>query len=116
MPKLRKDTATLELFPLSDTLPAPKPTLLICINKRMDTTRPSCGYRGSIELADAIEKGVAERELGLEIERIHCLGHCQKGPTMRLAPGGKFYLGKGVDDADAVLDDLAGRLNGKKSF
>ena len=80
----------------------------------MDTTRPSCAYRGSIELAAAIEKGLAERRMDLEIEHIHCLGHCRNGPTMRLAPGGKFFLGKTQEDAEAVLDDLEERLKKKE--
>ena len=91
-----------------------KPSLLICVNKRHDLSRPSCGYRGGIELADALEAGIAERGLPLEIERIHCLGHCQRGPTMRLAPGGKFYLGKEVSEVAEILDDIEERLNRNK--
>jgi len=90
------------------------PSLLICINERQDPTRPSCARRGSLKLAQAIEQGIVERGIALKIERIHCLGHCQKGPTMRLAPGGKFYLGNKDTEAETILDDIESRL--KKSL
>jgi len=89
---------------------SPTPSLLICINERQDPTRPSCAQRGSLQLAEAIEKEIADRGVELKVERIHCLGHCQKGPTMRLAPGGKFYLGKKDTEIKAILDDIESRL------
>lgn len=80
--------------------------LLVCINRRFQVDRPSCAVRGSVALADAVEKGIAERRLNVEMERVVCLGRCPYGPAMRLAPGGEFFLGIAEGDIGGVLDAL----------
>jgi NADH:ubiquinone oxidoreductase subunit E len=84
-------------------------SLIICVNRRLDPGRTSCAARGSEEIAKAIEDGVNERQINIEIERICCLGHCNDGPTMRMAPGGAFFHETGLDDVPQILDDLAAR-------
>lgn len=81
-------------------------TVLICINRRLRSDQPSCASRGSYALADEIEKGLLERNIPMTIERSVCLGQCQKGPTIRLVPGGKFYLGMELNEIGKFLDDL----------
>jgi len=80
--------------------------VLICINRRFRGDQPSCAQRGSEALADAIEAGVTARRIAIRIERIKCLAQCTKGPTVRLAPGGRFILGMTLDDVPAILDEL----------
>ena len=80
--------------------------MLICINRRYRGDQPSCAQRGSEALADAIEAGVAARRIDIKVERIKCLAQCTKGPTVRLAPGGRFMLGTTLGDVQAILDEL----------
>ncbi|MCB2101600.1 MAG: (2Fe-2S) ferredoxin domain-containing protein [Rhodobacterales bacterium] len=80
------------------------PTLLVCINRRPGAHRPSCGARGSERLADLLEDGLAARGVALPVERIRCLGRCDDGPTVRLSPGGDFFLGADTADLAALLD------------
>lgn len=88
----------------------PTPTTVrICINFRYRGDEPSCAARGSKAVADAIEAGVAERRIDVAVERSVCMGQCTKGPTVRLAPAGRFYLGTGLDDVEALLDELERR-------
>ena len=79
-------------------------TLNICVNFRAGTILPSCGARGSRELADALEKGIAERNLPLTLKRLHCMGKCHIGPTMRLSPAGAFVMGAREEDVPRILD------------
>jgi len=80
--------------------------LMICVNRRFRADEPSCAARGSEDLAQAIEDGVRERRIAITVERSVCMAQCPKGPTIRLAPGGRFILGSKTDDVDRVLDEL----------
>jgi len=81
-------------------------TLMICVNRRFRADQPSCANRGSMALADALEAGIQERRIDVVVERTVCMSHCPKGPTLRLAPRGKFILGKTIDDVADILDEL----------
>ena len=86
---------------------AVKPRLLmICINRRFRADEASCAARGSQAMADALELGIQQRKIDIKIERSVCLGHCQIGPSIRLAPGGRFILGKTIAEVDVLLDEL----------
>jgi (2Fe-2S) ferredoxin len=78
----------------------------ICVNHRYGSDIPSCGDRGSVAIADAIEKGVRERRINVTIERIVCFGKCMIGPNMRLVPRGAFRHGVTIGDVPAILDEL----------
>ncbi|MBO6836725.1 MAG: (2Fe-2S) ferredoxin domain-containing protein [Alphaproteobacteria bacterium] len=81
--------------------------LLVCVNP-VGSNKPSCGGdRASEALATRLEQGIADRNLAVTVERIHCLNRCLRGPAMRIAPGGKFYLEYGEADIPRILDELA---------
>jgi (2Fe-2S) ferredoxin len=82
-------------------------TLNICINFRGGDLLPSCGAVGSKELADALEAGIAERGLPLIFKRLHCMGKCHIGPTVKLSHGGPFIMGAKESDVPQILDWLA---------
>ena len=79
--------------------------LMICINRRFRTDEPSCAGRGSEALADRLEKEIQSRGINLTVERSICMGYCRTGPTIRLAPGGKFYLKPSDNEIAALLDE-----------
>ena len=84
-----------------------KPTgLLVCVNPISGANKPCCGGRGSETLAAALEKGIAERRIDVTLKRIRCLNKCHHGPSMRLAPAGRFLLGVSEADIPAILDAL----------
>ena len=84
----------------------PPTTIVVCVNRRFRADQPSCAARGSIAVAEALESGVEERRLAVRVERICCLGECQRGPTVRVAPGGAFFLGVTADDVPGILDSV----------
>lgn len=84
-------------------------TVRICINRRYRGDEVSCAANGSHAVADAIEAGVRARRIDIKVERSVCMGQCTKGPTVRLAPAGRFFLGIRLADVDALLDELERR-------
>ncbi len=83
-----------------------KLSLLICINKRYDLGKPCCANQKGVEIAQALERGIQERNLPIKTERVNCLGHCTKGPTARVAPGGKFFFHMKPELVPQILDAL----------
>jgi (2Fe-2S) ferredoxin len=81
-------------------------TLVVCINRRMAADIPSCAARGSLERAEALERGVALRRIDVKVERLRCLGLCDVGPNLRLVPGGSFFSRVGAEDIPEVLNYL----------
>ncbi len=82
------------------------PKFAICVNRRFGSDRPSCGTRGSVKIADAIEAGVRDRKINVIVERIVCFGMCNVGPNMRLVPGGEFHKSVNLDQVDEILSSL----------
>ncbi len=80
--------------------------LAICVNRRY-SDKPSCGGRGSIKIADALEAGISERKLNIKVDRIICFGMCTQGPSMRLVPNGDFFRQMKLEDVPKLLDQLA---------
>jgi (2Fe-2S) ferredoxin len=69
-----------------------KPVRLIaCVNQRLDSGQRSCAGSGSLDLIRRIEAMISVEGLGVPIVRRECLGRCEQGPTMRIAPGGVFF-------------------------
>ncbi len=90
----------------SDAKTTKPKVLMICINRRFRVDEASCAARESPAIAGALEDGVQQRKIDIRVERSVCMGQCQVGPTIRLAPGGRFILGKSMDDVDEILDEL----------
>lgn len=87
--------------------------LLVCVNP-VGSNKPSCGGdRGSKALADTLEAGIRARRINAQLARVICLNRCLKGPALRIAPGGDFFLEVQPDHIPAILDRLealAGQL------
>lgn len=81
-----------------------KPTLLVCVNQRFGFDKPSCGARGGEVILRLLREEAARRDLDIRIEPQICFGHCQEGPNVRLAPGGRFWHGVSAADVADILD------------
>lgn len=86
---------------------ATRPRLVVCINRRLADDKPSCAARGSERLAERLGDGISRRGLAAELQTVYCMGRCEQGPNVRIAPGGRTYRRVGEDDIEPVLDDLA---------
>jgi hypothetical protein len=88
--------------------PARTPTrILVCVNPISSLNKPCCGDRGGIALAEALEVGLKVAGCALAVERVVCLNRCHHGPSLRLAPGGDFILGRGAEEAAVLIAELA---------
>ena len=54
-----------------------------------------------------METGLKERDLPFTFRRLHCMGKCHIGPTMKISHGGPFIMGAQANDAPKILDLLA---------
>ena len=81
------------------------PRLTVCINRRPENgISVSCGPRGGDAILAALKDELARRGAAIELSTIPCLGLCQKGPNIRLAPGNNWFHGVRPQDAPAVVD------------
>ncbi len=80
----------------------------VCINRRANPDAPSCGARGGVEIADALEAAIASRGLPVRLERFKCLGQCERGPNVKLSPGGDFCYGVTLEKLPQLLAKIAG--------
>ena len=76
------------------------------MNYRANPNQPSCAARGSEEIVQCIETEVAKRNLAVCVERFNCLGQCERGPNVRLAPDGKFFNRLGKQDLSALMLEI----------
>lgn len=65
--------------------------LIVCVNQRLGAGQRSCVGSGSLGLIRRIEDMITAEGLEVPIVRRECLGHCEQGPTMRIAPAGPFF-------------------------
>lgn len=54
----------------------------------------------------ALEAGIKARHLSFQIEKVHCMGKCHLGPTMRILPNGAYIMGAQEADIPQILDLL----------
>lgn len=81
--------------------------LIVCINQRLGNLQRSCAGSGSLELISQLEAMIAAADLGIPVVRRECLGRCEQGPVMRIAPAGPFFTE--IDEAllPQILASLA---------
>ncbi len=80
--------------------------LIVCINHRANPAQPSCGARGSVLLADHLQQEIIRQEIPITLQRYACLGRCNDGPNLKLAPGGEFISAVTMDQMERVLQQI----------
>ncbi len=53
-------------------------------------------------MCDALLARLAQQGYDVEVEAVGCLGRCDEGPIMRIAPGGPFF----EQVREATLDEV----------
>ena len=77
--------------------------ILVCVNRRLGSVRPSCAEGGGEALLGLIDAALRARGLAIQVERFICFGACDEGPNVRIAPGGRFFHRVGAGDVDAIV-------------
>lgn len=65
--------------------------LFVCTNFRANPNNPSCAARNSQSVLDALQTALTKNNIALVIEESPCMGYCNVGPNVRLAPNGEFF-------------------------
>ena len=80
--------------------------LIVCVNERLGTGQRSCVGSGSLKLINQLEAVFVAENFDVPIVRRECLGRCQEGPVMRIAPAGPFFC-----EIDATtLEEIVAQL------
>jgi hypothetical protein len=88
-----------------------QPYLAICTNRRLTGQSPSCGGSSAETLAIQLEAALKQQGINLPLRHSDCLGHCQRGPNLRLAPQGQVYSLEGNIDIPRTLAWLKKQLS-----
>ena len=65
--------------------------LIVCINERLGTGQRSCVGSGNLDYIRRMRELIADAGLDVSVVERECLGKCEFGPVMRIAPGGRFF-------------------------
>ena len=65
--------------------------ILVCTNFRANPNNPSCAARDSELVLDTLKLELAKNNILIETEASPCMGYCNVGPNIRLAPNGDFF-------------------------
>lgn len=80
--------------------------LRVCTNFRAGDILPSCGARGSKDLARALREEIEKHGDFIRLETVHCMGRCHIGPTVKLLPRGPFLQQVAPEDAPRLIELL----------
>ena len=75
--------------------------VFVCTNARPVGGKPSCGARGGVELAAALQRAVASDPAlvgEIAVTPCGCLGPCFDGPNAVVYPEGAWLAGAAVED------------------
>jgi len=79
--------------------------IYVCTNHRKFSNQPSCAARGSESLLGFLQSEVSLRGLDVKVESSVCMGHCEKGPNIKLSAG-DFVHGATQELANELLQKI----------
>ena len=80
--------------------------LIVCINQRLGTGQRSCVGSGNLDYIRQIRGMIAEAGLDVSVVERECLGKCEIGPVMRIAPGGRFFTEIDAGSLPLIMREL----------
>lgn len=80
--------------------------LIVCINQRLGTGQRSCVGSGNLDHIRNIRTLIEDEGLDVPVIERECLGKCEEGPVMRIAPGGRFFTEIDEQTLPLIIDEL----------
>ena len=80
--------------------------LIVCINERLGTGQRSCVGSGSLDFIRQLRQEMAQQCPDIQIVERECLGKCEQGPVMRIAPGGRFFTEINQASLPLIISEL----------
>ncbi len=65
--------------------------LLVCTNFRANPNQPSCANSSNKQIMADLQLQLQQQNVHIKVEESPCMGYCNIGPNLRLAPNGKFF-------------------------
>lgn len=78
--------------------------ILVCTNFRANLNNPSCAARDSQLVLSALKKELTDKNIVIEIEESPCMGYCNVGPNLRLAPNGEFFHEVSASNISSLIE------------
>lgn len=85
--------------------------LVVCVNERLGPGQKSCGGSGSRQLIEKIKTYCQLQGVNIDITEQVCLGRCEQGITMRIAPGGPFFQQVTQNQIPEIVSQLIGYVH-----
>jgi len=82
--------------------------ILVCSNRRLN--KPACAGHGSEALLQQLKQALAGYGDRVQVEATCCMGFCDKGPNIRVAPAGNFYVGFDMQQLEQLKNELDEKL------
>ena len=84
-----------------------KKHVFVCVNKRDDVNKKSCGDKGLL-LRENLKKSILDLKLNkdVRINKSGCLGKCSLGPCMVVYPETKWHYNLDLNSIENIMSDL----------
>ncbi len=80
--------------------------LIVCINQRLGTGQRSCVGSGNLDYIRQMRELITAAGLDVSVVERECLGKCDFGPVMRIAPGGRFFTEIDASTLPGIVREL----------
>ena len=80
--------------------------LVVCVNERLGLGQKSCAGSGSRDLIVTIKQFLKDASLDIPVTEQVCLGRCEEGIAMRIAPGGEFFTQVTEHDLEHIVQKI----------
>ena len=80
--------------------------LIVCVNERLGSGQRSCVGSGNLDYIADMRQLISDAGLPVSIVERACLGRCEQGPVMRIAPGGDFFTDIDAASLPQILSAL----------
>ena len=84
-----------------------KKHVFVCVNKRDDINKKSCGDKGLL-LRENLKKSILDLKLNkdVRVNNSGCLGKCNLGPCVVAYPDSEWYYNLDLNDVENIISDL----------
>ncbi len=80
--------------------------IIVCINERLSVGQRSCVGSGNLDYIRDLRSMIATEGLEVTVVERECLGKCEQGPVMRIAPGGRFFTEINESSLPLIITEL----------
>ena len=99
-------------------IPSEKPlfNVRMCTNKRLNSDAiPSCGGRGSRDLADKLEQILLQNSIPAKVIRSPCMNNCKIGPNVKIQAA-ELFNGVTEENLDELITAIKAEVERRRAL